>query len=114
VNIHVSVYALAKLYKVSGDISGIAREGSGSACRSLYGGFVRWHQGSALDGSDSIATQIVPESHWPEMRILVLVVRHKYLLISTCVSLQALLVCTSSETYLSNVCTHGAPSNYGR
>lgn len=26
------------------------------------------------DGSDSIATQIAPASHWPEMRILVLVV----------------------------------------
>jgi hypothetical protein len=80
VKIHVSVYALAQLYNVSGDISGIARQGSGSACRSLYGGFVRWHQGSALDGSDSIATQVVPESHWPEMRILVLVVKQKCLL----------------------------------
>jgi diphosphomevalonate decarboxylase len=78
--VRVSVYALAQLYNVSGDISGIARQGSGSACRSLYGGFVRWHQGSASDGSDSIATQVVPQSHWPEMRILVLVVKHEYLL----------------------------------
>lgn len=33
------------------------------------------------DGSDSLATQIAPSSHWPEMRILVLVVndgRKKY------------------------------------
>jgi len=72
--VYVSVYALAQLYNVTGDISGIARQGSGSACRSLYGGFVRWHQGSACDGSDSIATQVAPQSHWPEMRILVLVV----------------------------------------
>jgi diphosphomevalonate decarboxylase len=76
VKIRVLVYALAQLYKVSGDISAVARQGSGSACRSLYGGFVRWHKGSALDGSDSIATQVVPQSHWPEMRILVLVVKH--------------------------------------
>jgi hypothetical protein len=70
----VSVYALAQLYNVTGDVSGIARRGSGSACRSLYGGFVQWHHGSACDGSDSIATQLAPQSHWPEMRILVLVV----------------------------------------
>lgn len=33
------------------------------------------------DGSDSIARQIAPESHWPEMRVLILVVndaRKKY------------------------------------
>lgn len=66
--------ALAKLYKVEGDISAVARAGSGSACRSTMGGFVRWHMGSDPKGSDSIAKQIVPASHWPEMRILILVV----------------------------------------
>ncbi|PSN47712.1 Diphosphomevalonate decarboxylase [Blattella germanica] len=68
------VYTLAQLYKVTGDVSGIARQGSGSACRSLLGGFVRWHRGSASDGSDSLASQIVPSSHWPELKILILVV----------------------------------------
>lgn len=57
-----------------GDITAIARIGSGSACRSILGGFVRWYMGSQTDGTDSIAKQIVPASYWPEMRILILVV----------------------------------------
>ncbi len=47
---------------------------AGSACRSVLGGFVAWNMGTNPDGSDSLAEQIVPESHWPEMRVLILVV----------------------------------------
>ncbi|GBP29502.1 Diphosphomevalonate decarboxylase [Eumeta japonica] len=68
------VTALAKLYKVNSDVSAIARLGSGSACRSIYGGFVQWCAGVDPQGVDSFATQIVDSSHWPEMRVLILVV----------------------------------------
>ncbi|XP_076448778.1 diphosphomevalonate decarboxylase-like [Babylonia areolata] len=68
------VYTLAKLYGVEGDLSGIARQGSGSACRSMYGGFVLWDQGVKDDGTDSLARQIKPASHWPTLRALILVV----------------------------------------
>ncbi|XP_055353657.1 diphosphomevalonate decarboxylase-like isoform X2 [Paramacrobiotus metropolitanus] len=69
--------ALKAVYDIQGDISGIVRQGSGSACRSVYGGFVRWHTGHAGDGSDSVAQQIRPASHWPELRVLILVVNDK-------------------------------------
>ncbi|XP_017296719.1 diphosphomevalonate decarboxylase [Kryptolebias marmoratus] len=71
------VYSLAQAFGVEGDLSGIARQGSGSACRSMHGGFVEWIMGSREDGKDSVAQQVEPESHWPELRILVLVASAK-------------------------------------
>lgn len=69
------VYTLAALYGIEKEeLSVIARIGSGSACRSIYGGFVHWQKGTLDDGSDSRAVQIVPDDHWPEMHVIILVV----------------------------------------
>ncbi|KAF6201934.1 hypothetical protein GE061_004330 [Apolygus lucorum] len=68
------VYTLGKAFGVEGDLTSIARQGSGSACRSLMGGFVRWMKGTQNDGSDSIAEQVFHENHWADMRVLILVV----------------------------------------
>lgn len=68
------VFALAQLYGLKEEISDIARMGSGSACRSIYGGFVQWQKGVDLNGKDSMAVQLFPRSHWPDLHCLVLVV----------------------------------------
>lgn len=46
------------------DLSILTRQGSGSACRSIYGGFVEWEKGDMSDGSDSYAIQVAPANHW--------------------------------------------------
>ncbi len=43
-------------------LSRLARRGSGSACRSVPGGFVEWHSGTG--DTDSYAVSIAPPDHW--------------------------------------------------
>src|SRR5690625_160362 len=57
-------------------LSRFMRRGSGSACRSIYGGFVEWEKGSKEDGSDSYAMQIAPKDHW-DVRVAAVVLNAK-------------------------------------
>jgi len=58
----------AGLRASSASLSRFARMGSGSACRSVIGGFAEWKMGAKLNGSDSYAVQIAPASHWQHLR----------------------------------------------
>jgi diphosphomevalonate decarboxylase len=45
-------------------LSALARQGSGSAARSLWGGFVRLDRGERPDGSDCVARPLFAADHW--------------------------------------------------
>jgi diphosphomevalonate decarboxylase len=55
------------------ELSVLARLGSGSASRSIYGGFAEWRRGERDDGSDSHALQLFSEDHWPLTVVIALI-----------------------------------------
>jgi diphosphomevalonate decarboxylase len=49
-----------------------ARRCSGSAARSIFGGYVEWARGQRADGLDSVARSLLPAGAWP-LRVVVAV-----------------------------------------
>lgn len=60
-----------------GHFSTIARQGSGSASRSLYGGLVEWQEGKDKDGMDSMAVMHYDDQHWSDLQSIICVVNDK-------------------------------------
>lgn len=64
----VALTRLFELEETDSTSAYLARIGSGSAVRSVYGGFVRWSsQGECLSSC------VYPAEHWPELRIVILI-----------------------------------------
>ncbi len=66
--------AAAGLHLSDRALSQLARYGSGSASRSIYGGFVEWRAGRRPDGRDCYARPLYPPRHWPALVDLVVLV----------------------------------------
>jgi diphosphomevalonate decarboxylase len=59
------------------ELSMIARRGSGSAARSIFGGFVEMHAGRAPDGGDSFAEPLLEAQAWPLEVVIAITAREE-------------------------------------
>ena len=64
-----AITAAAGIEVDDGELAEVARLGSGSACRSVHGGFVEWRP----QGAGSIVEPIASKSHWERLRIVIAV-----------------------------------------
>lgn len=87
------VQVLNKLYGWSlskSSLSVLARLGSGSACRSIWDGFVEWHMGLRDDGMDSHGLSI--KETWPELCVGLLIMQDKEKSVSSREAMQRTVV----------------------
>jgi diphosphomevalonate decarboxylase len=59
------------------ELSILARLGSGSASRSIFGGAVEWQAGKKKNGKDSFAFQLSPASKWANLRNVIGLISEK-------------------------------------
>ena len=79
------------------ELSLLARLGSGSACRSIWQGFVEWHKGAQADGLDSYGEPI--SKKWPHLCIGLLIISTQKKVISSRQAMQHTI--STSPFYIS-------------
>ena len=79
--------AAAGLRLTSTRLSELARMGSGSAARSIFGGFVMLPRGKRDDGSDAVAEPLHPATHWP-LRVVIAITDSSYKKVSSTQGMQ--------------------------
>jgi diphosphomevalonate decarboxylase len=62
--VHAGALALGLKLSLA-EQSVLARRCSGSAARSIFGGYVEWAHGQLVDGTDSVATPLLTGEAWP-------------------------------------------------
>lgn len=65
------------------ELSVLARQGSGSAARSIHGGFVEMHRGEAADGEDAYAEPLAGADEWPLEVVVAITTRERKSIDST-------------------------------
>ena len=92
-------------------LSIVARRGSGSAARSIFGGYVIMHRGERDDGSDSYAEPLLAGRQWPlEVVVAITAAGRKSVSSGTGMTLSA----ESSPYFTSWVGTHAADMETAR
>lgn len=66
----------AKLEPSAPELSILARRGSGSAARSIFGGFVEMRLGTRADGLDTLAQPLAPAEHW-DLQVVVVITQQE-------------------------------------
>ncbi len=69
----VAAAAAAGLSLPESELSALARQGSGSAARSVPGGFVEWGPGQAGQPTSSFGVAIAPPEHWDLVDVIAVV-----------------------------------------